>query len=115
VCTCCISNHFLHRLWKDAAVCTQILEGHSEAITSARFINKGKRARNNSFLLIVLQKHLFVNSFHSIVSFSYYVISDWHYVGAGVETESSLHVVTGSKDRSLRLYKVNVQLFVITF
>ncbi|OEL34721.1 Ribosome biogenesis protein WDR12-like protein [Dichanthelium oligosanthes] len=53
----------LARLWKDAAVCTQILEGHSDAITSTRFINKG------------------------------------------VETEGSLHVVTGSKDRSLRLYK----------
>ena len=47
---------FLHRLWKDAVVCTQILEGHSDAITSTRFINKGQHARNNNFLLIMLQK-----------------------------------------------------------
>ncbi|TKW35674.1 hypothetical protein SEVIR_2G390300v4 [Setaria viridis] len=58
----------LARLWKDASVCTQILEGHSEAITSTRFINKG------------------------------------------VGTESSLHVVTGSKDRSLRLYKCDTSV-----
>ncbi|CAL4891253.1 unnamed protein product [Urochloa decumbens] len=58
----------LARLWKDAAVCTQILEGHSGAITSTRFINKG------------------------------------------VETEGSLHVVTGSKDRSLRLYKCDTSV-----
>lgn len=36
--------HFSLRLWKDAAVCTQILEGHADAITSARFINKSKHA-----------------------------------------------------------------------
>jgi len=58
------------RLWKDAVVCTQILEGHSDAITSTRFINKG------------------------------------------VETEGSLHVVTGSKDRSLRLYKCDTSVSV---
>lgn len=51
------------RLWKDAAVCTQILEGHSGAITSTRFINKG------------------------------------------AEADGCLHVATGSKDRSLCLYK----------
>jgi len=46
------------------------LEGHSDAITSTRFINKG------------------------------------------VETEGSLHVVTGSKDRSLRLYKCDTSVSV---
>ncbi|KAK3140126.1 hypothetical protein QOZ80_5AG0396340 [Eleusine coracana subsp. coracana] len=52
----------LARIWKDSA-CTHILEGHSGAITSTRFINKG------------------------------------------VETKGGLHVVTGSKDRSLCLFK----------
>ena len=51
-----LTLRFLYRLWKDAAVCTQILEGHSDAITSTRFINKGQHARNNNFLLIMLQK-----------------------------------------------------------
>ena len=36
-----------------------------------------------------------------------------NHVIAGVETEGSLHVVTGSKDRSLRLYKVKKLLFYL--
>jgi hypothetical protein len=31
----------------------------------------------------------------------------------GAETEGSLHVVSGSKDRSLRLFKVNTSFFSI--
>jgi hypothetical protein len=30
----------------------------------------------------------------------------------GAETEGSLHVVSGSKDRSLRLFKVNTSFFL---
>jgi hypothetical protein len=37
-----------------------------------------------------------------------------NHVIAGVETEGNLHVVTGSKDRSLRLYKVK-KLFFLSF
>ena len=35
-------------------------------------------------------------------------------VVTGSETEGSLHVVTGSKDRSLRLYKVVVPFYLST-
>jgi hypothetical protein len=36
-------------------------------------------------------------------------------VVTGSETEGSLHVVTGSKDRSLRLYKVVVTFYFFSF
>ncbi|XP_047069261.1 ribosome biogenesis protein WDR12 homolog [Lolium rigidum] len=58
----------LARIWKDGAVCTHVLEGHSGAVTSASFINKG------------------------------------------LDTDGSLHVVTGSKDRSLRLFKFDTSV-----
>lgn len=58
----------LARVWKDGAVCTQVLQGHSGAVTSVSFINKG------------------------------------------TETDGSLHVVTGSKDRSLRLFKFDTSV-----
>uniref|UniRef100_A0A0E0AMA9 NLE domain-containing protein n=1 Tax=Oryza glumipatula TaxID=40148 RepID=A0A0E0AMA9_9ORYZ len=57
------------RIWRDASECTHILEGHSDGITSARFINKG-------------------------------------------ETEDRLHVVTASKDRSLRLFKFDTSVSI---
>uniref|UniRef100_J3MMP5 Ribosome biogenesis protein WDR12 homolog n=1 Tax=Oryza brachyantha TaxID=4533 RepID=J3MMP5_ORYBR len=60
----------LARIWKDAAECTHILEGHSDGITSASFIKKG------------------------------------------CETEDRLHVVTASKDRSLRLFKFDASVTI---
>uniref|UniRef100_A0A0E0EE36 Ribosome biogenesis protein WDR12 homolog n=1 Tax=Oryza meridionalis TaxID=40149 RepID=A0A0E0EE36_9ORYZ len=59
----------LARIWRDASECTHILEGHSDGITSASFINKG-------------------------------------------ETEDRLHVVTASKDRSLRLFKFDTSVSI---
>ena len=73
-----LTLRFLYRLWKDAAVCTQILEGHSDAITSTRFINKGQHAWNNNFSSLCYKRHPFKNYFCFIVAFSYYFISDWH-------------------------------------
>jgi ribosome biogenesis protein YTM1 len=101
----------LHRIWKDGAVCTQVLEGHSGAVTSSSFINKGCFAQNICYG--VSAKIAVFLPLPPCKAMSILKQTNLNNVVPGVETDGSLHVVTGSKDRSLRLFKVNLFSFLL--